>query len=320
MPDRLAALVVTFNRLDQLRQTTDRLLQAAPRDLDRVLVVDNASTDGTADWLAGRDDPRLEVLRLPENRGGAGGFEAGLRHLSDARDPDWIVVMDDDARPAPGALAAFRAGDRAGHDAWAAAVFHPRGAGGAICEMNRPWTNPFWRGDALGPLRRGRAAFHLADPAYRGDGPVAVDAATFVGLFLSRRAVALAGFPDGRMFLYGDDILYTLGLAAAGGRIAFDPGLVWEHDCASLGPGPQVFRPLWKTYYHHRNLALVYRRAAGPWSWLLLPAVLPKWALKARWHGGQRRAYLRLLARAVRDGLGRRLDARHDDIVRLAGR
>ena len=49
---RLAAVVVTYNRLDQLKITVARLLDSAADVLDRLVVVDNASTDDTARWLA----------------------------------------------------------------------------------------------------------------------------------------------------------------------------------------------------------------------------------------------------------------------------
>ena len=124
---RLVAVVVTYQRLDQLRVTLQALLDQPTRDLSAVLVVDNASQDGTAEWLAGQSDARLITLTLPENRGGAGGFEAGMRHAVEHLSPDWIVVMDDDARPEPGAFAAFQALDLTGFDGFAAAVRHPDG-------------------------------------------------------------------------------------------------------------------------------------------------------------------------------------------------
>jgi len=56
----LVAVVVTYNRLDKLQATLARLLEAAPEHLSAVVVVDNASSDGTGDWLAAQMDPRLQ--------------------------------------------------------------------------------------------------------------------------------------------------------------------------------------------------------------------------------------------------------------------
>ncbi|SLN68812.1 glycosyltransferase [Roseisalinus antarcticus] len=313
---RVAAIVVTYNRLEKLTATVTRLLSSPSEDLAHLVVVDNASDDGTAAWLAGLEDPRLAVLRLEVNSGGAGGFEAGLAHARDRLDPDWMLLMDDDAHPEPEALARFRAGDRARRDGWAAAVYYP---GGGLCEMNRPWVNPFWHVRAfLRTLRRGRAGFHLPTAAYDAPAPTPIDGGSFVGLFLSRRAVKVGGLPDGRLFVYGDDVIYTLGLTARGMRMAFDPALRFEHDCATFDPESQAFRPLWKAYYYHRNLLLAYRRAAGPlFFWPALALILPRWWRMGLRYGADRAAYRRILRRAVRDGLRRDLSLPHEVVVRL---
>lgn len=318
---RLVAVVVTYNRLDQLKVTVARLLFATAEGLDRVIVIDNASTDGTGTWLGAQDDPRLVVHRCAVNGGGAGGFEAGMRLAVAEFDPDWILVMDDDARPAPGAVAAFLAADRSTAAAWSAAVYHPDGR---ICDMNRPTLNPFWhKGMVWRTLKgvvqgKGRDGFHLNRVDYEGTAYRAVDSGSFVGLFISRRAIETVGYPDGSLFIYGDDVLYSLGLRQAGGDILFDPAIWFEHDFTTMTDADQRFRPLWKTYYHYRNLLMVYRLAAGPWFRLVLLMMIVKWSLKARFHSGERVRYLMLLGRAIRDGLLRRTDVSHTRVLEWA--
>lgn len=311
---RLVAVIVTYNRLDQLKITLQQVLAAGPADLAAVLVVDNASTDDTESWLAQQADPRLSVLRCATNGGGAGGFEAGMRHAVAEFNPDWLVVMDDDARPYAGCLARFQSGDRSCAEAWAAAVYHPDGR---ICDMNRPSINPFWHRAVLRKtlLGGGRDGFHLGAPDYASPEARDVDGASFVGLFVSRAAIERVGYPDGRLFLYGDDVLYTLGLRAAGGRIRFDPELRFEHDFTTMTDTDRRFRPLWKTYYHYRNLLMVYRMAAGGWFWLALPGAGLKWLFKLRYHSGERARYTALVLRALRDGVLRRTDVSHVQVV-----
>jgi len=73
---RLVAVVATHRRLADLRQTLAALLAAPARDLAAVLVVDNASDDGTGAWLAAQREPRLHVLTLPRNLGCRGTWAA----------------------------------------------------------------------------------------------------------------------------------------------------------------------------------------------------------------------------------------------------
>lgn len=301
---RLVAVVVTFNRLNQLRVTLPRLLASPRHELAAVVVFDNASQDGTAAWLDQQTDPRIVVQRSATNIGGAGGFAGGMRVAVERFDPDWLVVMDDDARPAPGALTAFHAlapGDGGGV---AAAVYFPDGR---ICEMNRPSRNPFWDWPTfIGALTRGRSGFHLPPEAYEATTGRPVDVTSFVGFFVSRGAIDRVGYPDPGLFLYGDDGIYTLGLRETGAEVRFEPTVRFEHDCSTFVTDSRRFTPLWKAYYYHRNLLILYRMAAGLWFWPALLIVLPKWLIRTRYHPGQKIRFLQLLLRAVRDGLLRR--------------
>lgn len=315
---RLAAVVVTYNRLAELRVTLARLLA---EEVDHILVVDNASSDETGAWLASQGDPRLAVLSLPQNTGGAGGFEAGMQAARDRFDPDWVVLMDDDARPAPGALARFRSEAAAlppGTGCVAAAVFYPDGT---LCEMNRPSRNPFWNLTLfLRTLRHGsRAGFHLPDSAFAPEAPAqTIDIASFVGYFVHRDAIRRAGLPEGGLFIYGDDVLYSLRLRRAGIGMVLMPRIRFEHDCGTMGDG-FVYRPLWKIYYHCRNGVSIARQAAGP---LVFPAALVWYTLV--WHrrgrkctDAERPIYRRLMWRGLWHGLQRKR-GRHDPAHALA--
>jgi rhamnopyranosyl-N-acetylglucosaminyl-diphospho-decaprenol beta-1,3/1,4-galactofuranosyltransferase len=323
-PDRmrLVALVVTYNRQAQLRVTVARLLA---EDVDALIVVDNASTDGSGAYLRQITDPRLHVMTLAENTGGAGGFEHGLREATRLFDPDWCVLMDDDARPEPGAMSRFLAGarglERGGYEAVAGGVFYPDGH---ICEMNRPSRNPFWHlKDFLNTvIGGGRGGFHVSDADYNATTPKPIDATSFIGFFLSRQAIARGGYPDGRLFIYADDVLYTLKLSRSGGVIGFAPWLRFEHDCSTYTRGERrIHHPIWKVYYTYRNALLAYREASGPiFFWFVLAIVLVKWHLKARHAGPDRAAYLTLLHLALGDALRNRLNRTQAEIHRIAQR
>lgn len=319
-PCRLVAVVVTHNRLSKLQTTLCRLLESPTSELAAVVVFDNASTDGTSAWLTqiAASDARVDIVYFARNIGGAGGFEQGMRHAVKNYDPDWLVVMDDDGRPETDALAQFHAADRSGAHGWGAACYK---TDGTICDMNRPSINPFWDRAALRRTfaGQGRDGFHLGPNDYTSKMSRDVDGASFVGFFISRAGIALAGYPNGALFIYGDDVLYTLGLRARGGRILFDPNLRFEHDFSTMNDDTQRFKPLWKTYYHYRNLLMVYRLCAGWWFILVAPAVTLKWVLKVRRYEGQRWIYLGLVMRALRDGFISRTSVDHADVLRWSG-
>ena len=146
-----------------------------------------------------------------------------------------------------------------------------------------------------------------------------IDAGSFVGLFLSRDTIRRAGYPDGQLFIYGDDTLYTLQMRKAGMRIGFLPDLKFEHDFNRTFDGGQVcYTPIWKAYYSARNSMFVYRFAAGLLFWPILLLILAKWMLEGLNYGKNSRTYYRLLWHGVKDGLLGRRSRPHSEVMSLA--
>ncbi|HEY3260196.1 MAG TPA: glycosyltransferase family 2 protein [Pseudonocardiaceae bacterium] len=99
---KTTVVVVTWRGRELVGACLDALMaQSAPHD---VLVVDNASDDGTAAVLAAHPS-RPRVLRLPQNRGYAGGLAAALPLV----DTPYLAWLNDDAQPAPDWLAELEA-------------------------------------------------------------------------------------------------------------------------------------------------------------------------------------------------------------------
>lgn len=311
----LAAVVVTYNRLEKLKTSVAALL---PERCDAIVVVDNCSTDGTREWLEGesRRHERLDVVFAPRNLGGAGGFEMGFQYALEQYRPDWLVCFDDDAYPNPGAFETFLTSDLEGVDAAVAAVYFPSGS---ICEINRPSRNPFWHWrlffkTALGQGRRG---FHLSDEAYLSREPVAIDSSTFVGFFVRKAMVERVGVPDGRLFIYGDDLLYALSIRRMGGQIRFMPWVTFTHDSATFSAHEKTYTPLWKAYYTYRNGIRIYHTAAGWLFWLCLPIKVANWLWNTRFYDDPR-LYLKVVFAALKDSATGRYDRPHEEVVRLA--
>ncbi|WP_150540282.1 glycosyltransferase family 2 protein [Actinobacillus vicugnae] len=102
----ICAVVVTYNRKELLLECL-QALQNQSYPLTHIVVVNNASTDGTVDFLRAKgwlDSDSFTLLTLEGNQGGAGGFYAGIE-FAYQRNFDYIWLMDDDGRPAENCLA-----------------------------------------------------------------------------------------------------------------------------------------------------------------------------------------------------------------------
>lgn len=188
----VCAIVVTHNRRALLHRCLTALA-AQERPVDTTLVVDNASSDGTADLV--RDAfPDVELLSLERNVGGAGGFEQGLS-WGHRRGYDWLWLMDDDTLALPDTLGALLDGARRA----------PGKAPLVVCSDVR------WKDERPHPMNvpqpRWRERGHLADAAARG--LLAVRYATFVSLAVRREAIDRFGLPLADYFLWGDDVEFT---------------------------------------------------------------------------------------------------------------
>src|SRR4051812_43764609 len=84
------AIVVTHNRRGLLEECL-RALEAQTRPPDRVLVVDNASSDGTPEMVR-EAFPEAELLALPDNEGSSGGFHEGMKRAH-AEGAEWLWLM-----------------------------------------------------------------------------------------------------------------------------------------------------------------------------------------------------------------------------------
>jgi rhamnopyranosyl-N-acetylglucosaminyl-diphospho-decaprenol beta-1,3/1,4-galactofuranosyltransferase len=189
---RVVAVVVAYNRRELLRECLTAIV-AQTRPVDAVVVVDNASDDGTGGMVRERF-PHIDLVTLVRNTGGAGGFTVGIERALAEHDADLVWIMDDDTVPEPAALAELlRVREarpelvlQASRAIWTDGTEHP---------MNTPKPRI---GASRAELER--AAAHDALP---------VRSASFVSLLLSADAIRSAGMPVADYFLWNDDFEYT---------------------------------------------------------------------------------------------------------------
>lgn len=268
---KVAAVVVTYNRRELLRRCLDCLRRQNSGDLT-VWVIDNASTDGTAEMVQAMQGANLVYRSTGQNLGGAGGFAYGIRAAA-ASGCDALWLMDDDTLPEPSALTALLEADRrlGGRYGWLSSrVLTPQGADQ--------------------PMNRQRATPYRDIAGYEAQAVPAV-MASFVSLFLRAETVRRFGLPIAEFFIWSDDWEYTRRISrqrpcwvVPASRVVHamqNPGVV---NIASDVPAR------WPRYrYFYRNDVVLYRRE-GPCGWLWLLA-------KDLWHSAQ----------ILRDGQGSRL-------------
>jgi rhamnopyranosyl-N-acetylglucosaminyl-diphospho-decaprenol beta-1,3/1,4-galactofuranosyltransferase len=231
---RVTAVVVTYNRRDLLLEAL-AAVAAQSRAPDAVIVVDNASTDGTAAAVRARF-PAVRLAELTSNTGGAGGFAYGMS-LALADGAGLIWLMDDDTVPEPDALRALLAArDRhpgppvlvASRVVWTDGRAHP---------MNTPRAKPFVS-----------KAERLAAEAV---GCTPVRSASFVSILVEAEACRVRGLPQADYFLWNDDFEFTTRLLRGNAGLLC-PASVAVHKTAAFGgtntdPGRERF------FYEVRN-------------------------------------------------------------------
>lgn len=92
---KLGVAIVTYNRLDLLKECIDACLNQTVKFSD-IYIVNNASTDGTTEYLKSIKDKSVHIINSNTNLGGAGGFYLGIEEAT-KKDLDYLLIIDDDA-------------------------------------------------------------------------------------------------------------------------------------------------------------------------------------------------------------------------------
>lgn len=195
---RIFAVILTYNRKELLKRCLDAIYSQT-RPCDGVIVIDNASCDGTQQQLLQAGYSNLEIYVLSQNIGAAGGFNVGFR-LAYQAGADFVWMMDDDVIPQPRALQCLLEADEQLSIKNVDRVFLISAAfteSGFI--TNTPSLN-------LSLNKIGYSGW----PKMVEHGIVPVRRATFVSILVPRSTLAEYGLPIASMFIWGEDAEYTL--------------------------------------------------------------------------------------------------------------
>ncbi|HEY1357956.1 MAG TPA: glycosyltransferase family 2 protein [Thermoleophilaceae bacterium] len=244
---RLSVVVVTYN----CREDIVRTLPAVAEQLsegDELVVVDNASSDGSAEVAAAH---AAVLLRNERNEGFAAAANAGAARASG----DLLVFLNPDAVPAPGFAEAIGSPLSEGRDwfAWMGLVTAEEGrivntSGGVVHFTGIAWAGEF-----------GRPAAELAPE------PREVGFASGACLAVPREH--WLGFPE-HYFMYCEDVDLSLRLRLAGGGVGLEPRARVDHSY-EFAKGARKWR-----FLERNRWATVIRTYPLPLLLLVAPALL----------------------------------------------
>jgi GT2 family glycosyltransferase len=245
---KIAAVVLSWNgREDTLACL--RSLQNVTYPGLSTIVVDNGSTDGGPEAVA-TEFPDVRLLPLGENRGFAGGVNAGAEAaLGDGADA--VLLLNNDATVEPGFLEPLVDAVRA------------EGVGATCAQILDSATGRIWYAGASYDARRGHQWRHtgFGDPRLPPTtAPYETERACGGAMLIPRAALEAAGAFDETLFAYAEDVDWSLRARRAGLRIMVVPASVVHHRVSVSTGGAASPDSL---YYALRNGLTVAERTAA---------------------------------------------------------
>jgi len=251
----LCAVVIAYNQRGHTLACL-RALSGVTYPAWTILLVDNGSTDGTAEAVA-QAFPQVRVLRLGENQGYAGGANIGVARAL-ANGADYTLLLNNDVRvppDAPGALIAAAEADP--HVAVVGSKIYyadePRrlqSAGGIV-----DWRTMHLQLIGLGEFDQGQ--YNRVQQ---------VDFVSGCAMLIRAEAWCTIGEFDPAYFLYYEEVDWCLRARRAGWKVVYIPVVaIWHADQASTGTEPGLVM-----YYTTRNRLLLAQRYADRWTRLAI--------------------------------------------------
>jgi len=252
---RVSIIIVSWNAKSVVQRCLPSVVNTDYPNLE-IIFADNASTDGSAAWIA-REHPSVKIVRHPGNWLFCRGNNAALPHATG----DFVLLLNNDVEVPPGWLRPL-VDTMTAHDDVAAVQpkllqYDDRGrfeyAGGAGGYLDR-LGYPFTRGRVVNTMERDRGQYDDARDVFW---------ATGAALLLRRSALDEVGLLDERFEMHMEEIDLCWRLQRHGYRVRVQPrSTVYHIGGASLPQGSPR-----KAYYNFRNSLLLLYKNLPPSVW-----------------------------------------------------
>ena len=237
--NKVVAIVVTYNRKELLKKCVEKLKNQT-KNLD-ILVIDNASTDGTEDLFTNYDE-FVKYFNTGSNLGGAGGFSFGIKKAVELG-YEYLWILDDDTMPTSKALEAFFNKDEELNGKYGFLTSKVLWKDDSICNMN------------IQKITKWKQLKNF-------NSNQSVQYASFVSLFIKASTVKRVGLPYKEFFIWADDWEYTRRISKTE-KCYFVPQSVVHHWCnTNVGANIITAEPdrMDRFKYMYRNDVVMYRQ------------------------------------------------------------
>ncbi|MDM2895206.1 glycosyltransferase [Citrobacter sp. Cpo030] len=242
MKKMVVAVIVTYNRKSLLEKSIAAIL-AQSVAIEKMIVVDNNSSDGTEDYvkLLRNDNINIEYYNTGANLGGAGGFHAGFK-IAEKYDYSHLWIMDDDFIPQKDCLEVMLSYQHIG--IIQPLRFNLDGTCAELSPVKYDLSTPY----LINPKRTKVVDFYENDTM---PDSLQISGVPFEGPLISREVINSIGYPNPDYFIFNDDLDYSLRARKYG----------YEIICLKYARGTRLLTnnqnndlSSWKGYFMLRNL------------------------------------------------------------------
>ena len=229
---KYSVVIVTYNRLNLLKECLQCVDQQTLK-VTEIVLINNCSTDGTAEFLEdyAKNHNYVNFITTEKNLGGSGGFELGIRSVSD--NCDYVLLIDDDAMLDKDFFAEIEKNMENGVEAYSGTI---RTDGKIDTSHRRRLKNPILM------IKEDVSEIEYEQPFFY------YQLASFCGLLVSKKIIDKIGFPKGEYFIWYDDTEYSMRISQLTKIKNINSARINHKTFISTDQSLS-----WKSYYGYRN-------------------------------------------------------------------